>query len=83
VPDGGFRKLHLSYPSPHTLRRNFTLRPFDIPFVVFEYLNPSLEANRTFLASAVKKILEIPDYKVFQKRIEAVGEKQTRLLSEF
>ncbi|KAH8994114.1 Di-copper centre-containing protein [Lactarius hatsudake] len=69
VPDGGFRKLHLSYPSPHIVRRNFTLRPFDIPLVVFT--DPSLEANTTFLAPAVEKILEIPDYKGFQKALEA------------
>ena len=81
VPDGAFRKLQLSYPSPHIVRRNFTLRPFDIPFVVFT--DPTLEANKTFLASAVEKILEIPDYKVFQKEVEAVGEKRTRLLAEF
>ncbi|KAH9011802.1 Di-copper centre-containing protein [Lactarius pseudohatsudake] len=70
VPDGGFRKLHLSYPSPHIVRRNFTLRPFDIPLVVFT--DPSLEANTTFLAPAVEKILEIPDYKEFQKALEAI-----------
>jgi len=77
VPDGGFSKLHLSYPSPHIVRRNFTLRPFNIPFVVFT--DPSLEANTTFLAHAVEKILEIPDYKGFQKALEPVfvGEKRT------
>ena len=59
VPDGAFRKLQLSYPSPHIVRRNFTLRPFDIPFVVLT--DPTLEANKRFLASAVEKILEISD----------------------
>ena len=72
--------LHLSYPSPHIVRRNFTLRPFNIPFVVLT--DPSLEANKTFLAPAVEKILETPDYKVFQKKLEAVGEKQIQLLTE-
>ena len=76
MPDGGFRKLHLSYPSPHIVRRNFTLRPYDIPFVVLT--DPSLEANKLFLAPAVEKILESTDYKEFQKEIEAVGEKQNQ-----
>jgi tyrosinase len=70
VTDGGFSKLQLSYPIPHTLSRNFTLRPFDLPFLVFD--DPTLEANTSFLASAVEKILEIPYYKEFQKEVEAV-----------
>ena len=77
MPDGGFKKLHLSYPSPHIVRRNFTLRPFDFPFVVLT--DPSLKANTLFLAPVVEKILEISDYKEFQKKIEAVGKKQTQL----
>jgi tyrosinase len=71
ITDGGFSKLQLSYPTPHILSRNFTLRPFDLPFLVFD--QPTLEANTTFLASAVEKLLEIPDYKEFQKEVEAVG----------
>ena len=63
VPDGGFRKLRLSYPSPHIVRRNFTLRAFDIPFVVFKNTDPTLEANKTFLAHAVEKILKVSDYR--------------------
>ena len=76
VPDGGFMSLQLSYPSPHIVRRNFTLRPFDIPFVVFKNADPSLEANKTFLAHAVEKILKVPEYKTFQKEIEGVVRKQ-------
>ena len=76
MPDGGFRKLRLSYPSPHIVRRNFTLRPFDIPFVVFKDTDPTLEANKTFLAPAVEKILKVPDYKTFQKEIEGLVRKQ-------
>ena len=71
MPDGGFRNLHLSYPSPHTLRRNFTLRPFDIPgAVLFKY--PLKEANSSFLAPEIEKLLETPagDYKNFQAAFE-------------
>jgi len=71
ISDGGFSKLQLSYPTPHTLHRNFTLRPFDIPFLVLD--DPTFEANRSFLAPAVEKILEISDYKEFQKEVEAKG----------
>ncbi|KAF8470984.1 hypothetical protein DFH94DRAFT_207224 [Russula ochroleuca] len=35
VPDGGFRNLHLSCPSPHTVRRNFTSFPFNVRFAIF------------------------------------------------
>ena len=59
----------MSYPTPHIVRRNFTLRAFDFPFLVFD--DPTLEVNETFLAPAVEKILEIPDYKEFQKELEA------------
>ncbi|KAF8257960.1 Di-copper centre-containing protein [Lactarius quietus] len=69
VPDGGFSQLQLSYPVLHNVRRNFTLLTFEIPFVGFT--DHTLEANKTFLATTVEKILEIPDYKVFQKEIEA------------
>ncbi|KAH9029997.1 Di-copper centre-containing protein [Lactarius hengduanensis] len=61
VPDGGFRKLHLSYPSPHISTS---------PLVVFT--DPSLEANTTCLAPAVEKILEIPDYKSSRRRLKLV-----------
>ncbi|KAH9986888.1 Di-copper centre-containing protein [Russula compacta] len=70
VPDGGFRELHLSYPSPHVLRRNFTLRPFGIPLVFFT--RPLLEANTSFSAPAIEKLLETPvgDYRGFQAAFE-------------
>ena len=71
VPDGGFKTLHLSYPSPHILRRNFTLRPFDLPLVFFT--QPQMEANITFTASKIETLLETPvgDYKGFQAAFEA------------
>ena len=70
VSDGGFSALHLSYPSPHILRRNFTLRPFDLPAVFFT--EPQKEANSTFLASKIESIIESPagDYRQFQAVFE-------------
>jgi len=70
VPDGGFGQLHHSYPSPHTLRRNFTLRPWTFPFV--PNLDLQKEANVSFSASAIETILETPvgDFKGFQAAIE-------------
>ncbi|KAI0248310.1 Di-copper centre-containing protein [Lactifluus subvellereus] len=70
VPDGGFRALHLSYPSPHILRRNFTLRPFNIPLVFFT--EPQTIANSTFSASKIETLLETPagHYKNFQAALE-------------
>jgi tyrosinase len=71
VLDGGFRALHLSYPSPHMLRRNFTLRPFgfSVPF----FTEPQKEANSSFSASNIEKLLETPDgdYRMFQAALEA------------
>jgi len=72
VQDGGFRELLVSYPSPHIIRRNFTLRPFNNGFVGFADTDPNMEANETFSASAVEKILELTDYREFQKELEAV-----------
>ena len=70
VPDGGFNKLHLSYPSPHTIRRNFTLLAFNFPAPTFT--DPLKEANSSFSASAIEAILETPsgNYKEFQVAFE-------------
>lgn len=74
VPNGGFRSLQLSYPSPHTLRRNFTLRPYSNvppPFNVF-FPNSQKEANASFLASEIENLLETSagDFKGFQTVFE-------------
>ena len=74
MPDGGFRTLQLSYPLPHTLRRNFTLQPFgEIPPPVdIFFTQPQKEANSSFLASEIEKLLETSagDYKDFQAVLE-------------
>ena len=74
VPDGGFNKLHLSYPSPHTLRRNFTLLAFDSSFLPAQFFTePLKEANESFSASAMKALLETSagDYRDFQAVLES------------
>lgn len=74
VPDGGFSSLHLSYPSPHTLRRNFTLQPFQgfaPPFNTF-FTQPLKEANSSFTAPEIEQLLETSagDYRGFQEAFE-------------
>ena len=73
VPDGGFHKLPLSYPTPHTVRRNFTLLSFNLPFRSFLITDRQEMGNSSFTASIIEAILEIPagDYKGFQTVLEA------------
>jgi tyrosinase len=76
VPDGGFNKFHLSYPSQHILRRNFTLRPYDSAHLTISaafFPDPKKEANASFSASAIEPVIETPagDYKGFQAALEA------------
>jgi len=71
VPNGGFRDLQLSYPSPHHVRRNFTLLSFrDIQFTVVT--DRQKIGNTSFSASVIEAILETPsgDYKRFQTMLE-------------
>jgi tyrosinase len=71
VPDGGFSRLPLSYPAPHTVRRNFTLLPFDVPYLF--YTEPLKEGNASFSASVVESVLDTApgDFKSFQASLEA------------
>ena len=71
VPTGGLSNFHLSYPSSHTLRRNFTLQPYlhiGIPF----FTQPELEANTSFTIEEVNKIVGgfKGDFKGFQTYFE-------------
>ncbi|KAJ7101352.1 Di-copper centre-containing protein [Mycena belliarum] len=77
VADGAFSNesaFRLTYPSPHTLRRNFTLQPFlNFPFPGF--LTPSQEqlyANATFTPAERDKLVDgfVGDYKGFQTYLE-------------
>jgi len=71
VVDGGFSELHLSYPSSHILRRNFTLRPFEIQSLFIT--DPEKEGNSSFSASEIEALLETSagDYEGFQAAFEA------------
>lgn len=70
VTDGGFDEFHLSYPSSHILRRNFTLYPFALadPF----FTEPQKEGNATFLAPVIEAALETQagDFRGFQEALE-------------
>jgi tyrosinase len=71
VPDGGFNEFHLSYPSSHILRRNFTLYPFAVPDPGL-FTDTQKEGNATFSASVIEAALETSagDFKGFQKALE-------------
>lgn len=74
VRDGGFQNLELAYPSPHILRRNFTLLAFGSSFLPSMFFTkPLKEANTSFTASAMKALLEdtAGDYGKFQTEFEA------------
>jgi tyrosinase len=72
VPDGGFHQMPLSYPSPHTVRRNFSLLSFDQPSLATLFPDPLKLGNTSFTASVVKAILETSagDYRRLQVGIE-------------
>ena len=71
MPDGGFRTFQLSYPSPHIIRRNFTLRPFNVPSPLI--MDRQKIGNSSFAASVIGPILETSagDFEGFQKVLEA------------
>ncbi|THH21568.1 hypothetical protein EW146_g41 [Bondarzewia mesenterica] len=71
VPDGAFSDFHLSYPSTHTLRRNFTLQPYlDDPVEFFK--NPAKFANTSFTQKEISNLINgyTGDYKGFQAYFE-------------
>ncbi|KAJ7613749.1 Di-copper centre-containing protein [Mycena polygramma] len=68
VPDGAFSSsssFQLSYPSPHTIRRNFTLQSYLNSFRPDFVTNPLLKANATFMINGF-----VGDYKGFQTYFE-------------
>ncbi|GAW10654.1 Di-copper centre-containing protein [Lentinula edodes] len=71
VPNGAFSDFKLSYPSYHTLRRNFTLQPY-IGLNPTLFTNPYEDANATFTQSEVDKMVNgfVGDYKGFQVYME-------------
>ncbi|KAG6856032.1 hypothetical protein H0H87_008213, partial [Tephrocybe sp. NHM501043] len=76
VEDGGFSAssgFFLSYPYPHTLRRNFTLQP-DINETKRPNINPENMANTSFTPSEVQKLTTgfAGDFRAFQTYLEAI-----------
>lgn len=77
VQDGGFSvhsTFRLSYPSPHPLRRNFTLQPYlnvGPPNAQF-IQNPTLDANVSLSYSAIDSMINgfVGDYKGLQTAVE-------------
>ncbi|KAJ6576032.1 Di-copper centre-containing protein [Mycena vulgaris] len=77
VPDGGFSNVsefRLTYPSPHTLRRNFTLQPFlNFPLAGFMTdADEQLDGNATFTPAEHDKLVNgfVGDFVGFQKYFE-------------
>lgn len=70
VPDGGFHTLPLSYPSPHTVRRNFTLHPYLGTFPL--WTDHQKIGNFSFTAAVIEAVLRTPagDYKGFHTGLE-------------
>jgi tyrosinase len=76
VPLGGFSKFHLSYPSPHTLRRHFNLQPwFALSVNSTLVTDPSFIANISFTEKEVKKLVHgfVGDFKGFQQYFESIN----------
>jgi len=72
VPTGGFSDFHLSYPSSHIVRRNFTLQPFIDDTDTGFFPNPDLYANATFTQDEVDYMVNnfVGDFVGFQKYME-------------
>ncbi|KAJ7664727.1 hypothetical protein B0H17DRAFT_1162776 [Mycena rosella] len=79
VLDGAFSassSFRLSYPFPHTLRRNFTLFPqfdllFPVPGTIWDRTCP---ANASFTKPVVERLIDgfVGDFKGFQTDLEAL-----------
>ncbi|KAI0049390.1 Di-copper centre-containing protein [Auriscalpium vulgare] len=69
VPDGGFHSMPLSYPSPHTVRRNFTLQPFT---AVSPFPEPLKLANTSFTPAEIRNLIagNVGDFEGFHKDFE-------------
>lgn len=74
VQDGGFSTFTLSYPSYHTLRRNFTERPYEgLDNTSGLFPDPDLEANSTFTVDAIAAGINgyVGDFPNFQYWMES------------
>lgn len=77
LTDGAFSSsssFQLSYPSPHSLRRNFTLQPY-LNYRRPEFItDPTLQANVGFTKLEIEKTVTgfVGDFKGFQTYLEAI-----------
>lgn len=74
VPDGGFSpssSFALAYPSPHTLRRNFTSQPFGNSLYLSD-ADRTLAPNETFTPAERDKLVHgfVGEYAGFQTYLE-------------
>lgn len=72
VPDGAFADFYVSYPSPHILRRNFTVQPF-LPLAFLDvFTEPAKLANTSFTYDEISYLVAnyTGDFKGFQKYFE-------------
>ncbi|KAG6915678.1 hypothetical protein DXG01_010467 [Tephrocybe rancida] len=75
VLDGAFAEFELSYPYPHTLTRNFTLRPFlDYPDADLWHIVMDRMANLSFTPEVIEDTINgwTGDYRGFQFAMEAI-----------
>ena len=84
VPTGGFSDFYLVYPSPHILRRNFTLQPYlglDESF----FTQPDIDANATFTVTEVDYMVNNfkGDFKGFQMYLEGFEVRTQKCLMKF
>jgi hypothetical protein len=90
VLDGAFSassSFLLSYPYPHTLRRNYTIFPpieqlFPIPGFVW---NHTRQANESFTTPVVESLIDgfVGNYKGFQTHMEGVEVRSVLLFRHF
>lgn len=57
VTDGGFSDFHLTYPSPHILRRNWTAQPWLVDAGVQFVSDPAKYANASITPAEVEKMV--------------------------
>lgn len=71
VQDGAFANFRLTYPYQHTLRRNFTLRPF-IDEGLEYHIIPDKMANTSITPGVIRQFVEgyKGDYRGFQRDFE-------------
>lgn len=75
LKDGAFGEssgFKLTYPVPHTLRRNFTLQPYLTGGLPGMIPDPTIQANSTFTKAQINRLVNgyVGDFKGFQADFE-------------